>query len=49
MTQQEKKSDILKVWGISSGERISEMLKRYFSGIPNEGPDIIKTAQEIFK
>ena len=50
MTQQEKKKYILKVWDISSGKRISEKLKRYYSGLPkeNSGVDIIKTAQEVF-
>ena len=51
-TQQEKKRYIIKAWDRSSGEKIAEMLKRYFSSLPVSVPavpDIIKTAQEIFK
>ena len=31
MTDEEKKDYILKNWNVSSGKKISEMLRRYFS------------------
>ncbi len=36
MTNEEKKRYILQNWTTSSGKRIAEMLKRYFSQLPKE-------------
>ena len=43
----EKKAWILKVWKVSSGKRITEMLVRYFS--QQKKDDTVEKALEIFK
>jgi hypothetical protein len=51
MTDKEKKAYILKSWNVSSGKKITEMCKRYFSSreVKNSGkPGIYEKAQEIF-
>ena len=42
MTNQEKKSFIIRNWNISSGDRIADMLKRYFRD------RVEKSAEETF-
>jgi hypothetical protein len=52
-TNQEKKQYILSHWNLSSGSRISEMLKRYWSHLKEKEATtqekLIKSAEDIFK
>jgi len=46
MNKLEQKKYIIKTWKLSSGKRISAMLRRYWS--VDKSDDIVKKAKEIF-
>ncbi len=52
MTSKEKKAYILKHWSTSSGERITQMVDKYWASLAKAKksgkPDIVATAKEIF-
>jgi hypothetical protein len=48
MTEQEKKKYILKVWKLSPGKKISEMLKRYWNLKNAAKIDGFSMAEKIF-
>ena len=49
MTNKEKKLLIKKHWSISSGPKISAMLKKYWGVTEKKKEDIIETAKKIFE
>ena len=51
MNKEDIKKYILKTWSVSSGKRITAMLKKYWELKEekiNSAPDIVETAKEIF-
>ena len=48
LSKQQQKQYILKHFKLSSGKKITEMLKRYWSNNKNSAPDIVETAKKIF-
>ena len=50
MEKSEIKKYIMKTWNVSSGKRITEMLKRYFAkdNLKPVQSNLIETAKEIF-
>ena len=50
MDKQQQKQYILKHFKLSSGKKITEMLKRYWSNneYKNSAPDIVETTENIF-
>ena len=47
LTKQEQKDYIKRVWSVSSGKKITLMLKKYF-GVENKQESLEETARELF-